>query len=109
MKEEEIEKGDWGPPTRKVYRANAFDSRLRGDWVRLVRLGSSPTKSQKKSLSPAGFRFVCWDQSLAVAESHVSPAATSWFQKPMTNGWRQLGTGIVEKVGDEERAQAHGR
>ena len=31
MKKEEIEKGDWGPPTRKVYRANAFDSRLRGD------------------------------------------------------------------------------
>ena len=52
MKEEEIEKGDCGPPTRKVffffwdfvglelvgledgpvvYPANAFDSRLRGD------------------------------------------------------------------------------
>ena len=28
-----------------VYPANAFDSRLRGDWVPL---GSSPTKSQKK-------------------------------------------------------------
>ena len=47
MKEEEIEKGDCGPPTPKslflvlsdlnppdgpvVYPANAFDSRLRGD------------------------------------------------------------------------------
>ena len=66
MKEEEIEKGDCGPPTQKVfffffffffflrieggpvvYPANAFDSRLRGDWEPL---GSSPTKSQKKDL-----------------------------------------------------------
>ena len=45
MEEEEIEKGDCGPPTRKVifwnfvgledgpvvYPANTFDSRLRGD------------------------------------------------------------------------------
>ena len=29
-----------------VYPANAFDSRLRGDWVLL---GSSPTKFQKKT------------------------------------------------------------
>ena len=42
MKEEEIEKGDCGPPIRKV---SVFYSRLRGDWVPL---GSSPTKSQKK-------------------------------------------------------------
>ena len=37
MKEEEIEKGDWGPPTRKVYRAkaNAFDSRLRYGLVQI--------------------------------------------------------------------------
>ena len=78
MKEEEIEKGDCGPPTQKVlfeilwdlnqavpdhvadksqkwihhfedglvvFPANAFDSRLRGDWVPL---GSNPTKSQNK-------------------------------------------------------------
>ena len=54
-KEEEIERGNCGPPTRKVFRmvrwwpvsdsANTSDSRLRRDQVPL---GSSPTKSQKK-------------------------------------------------------------
>ena len=46
-----------------------------------------------RSLSPADFRFVCWDQAMTVVENHVSPAASSWCQQPMTNGWRQLGTG----------------
>ena len=45
-------------------------------WYGLVQVRQN---LKKRSLSPAGFRFVCWDQSLAVAESHVSPAATSWF------------------------------
>ena len=64
MKEEEMEKGDSGPPTRQVFfeilSANVFDSGLWGD---KVPLGSSPTKSLK-NVNPLTYvytrRFPSW-------------------------------------------------
>ena len=84
MKEEEIVIGDCGPPTWNVffeifldlnqvvpnhlteygpvvYPANAFDSRLRGDQVPL---GSSPTKSQKRSIQWLDAYTKSWNSPL---------------------------------------------
>ena len=63
MKEEEIEKGDCAPPTRKVFfwefvGLEAVPNHLAGDLVPLV---SSPKKSQKKDIPVIAqiMRFVC--------------------------------------------------